>query len=75
MMAGSGMRIERRLTTPRWLVVAVPVGSLAAAFIARAVVLLVAGNDPLATYARLFDRGFLAPGALSNTLITATRFF
>jgi ABC-type uncharacterized transport system permease subunit len=42
------MRIERRLTTPRWLVVAVPVGSLAAAFIAAAVVLLVAGNDPLA---------------------------
>jgi simple sugar transport system permease protein len=66
------MRIERRLTTPRWLVVAVPLGSLAAAFAAAAVVLLVAGIDPLATYARLFDRGFLAPGALSNTLITTT---
>jgi simple sugar transport system permease protein len=66
------MRIERRLTTPRWLVVAVPLGSLAAAFSAAAVVLLVAGNDPLATYARLFDRGFFAPGALGNTLVTTT---
>lgn len=66
------MRFERRLTTPRWLVVAVPLGSLAAAFVAAAAVLLVAGIDPLATYARLFDRGFLAPGALSNTLVTST---
>jgi simple sugar transport system permease protein len=66
------MRIERRLTTPGWLVVAVPVGSLAAAFVAGAAVLLVAGNDPFATYARLFERGFFAPGALSNTLVTAT---
>lgn len=66
------MRFERRLTTPRWLGIAVPVGSLAAAFAAAAIVLLVAGIDPFATYARLFDRGFLAPGALTNTLITAT---
>ncbi|TAN31666.1 ABC transporter permease [bacterium] len=66
------MRIERRLTAPRWLVVAVPVASLVAAFAAAAVVLLVAGKDPVATYARLFDRGFIAPGALTNTLVTAT---
>ena len=66
------MRIERRLTTPRWLVVAVPLGSLAAAFAAAALVLVVAGQDPFATYARLFDRGFFAPGALGNTLITTT---
>ncbi len=66
------MRIERRLTTPRWLVVAVPVASLVAAFAAAAIVLLIAGQDPGATYARLFDRAFVAPGAISSTLVTAT---
>ncbi len=66
------MRIERRLTTPRWLALAVPVASLVAAFAAVGVVLVVAGKDPIATYARLFDRGFIAPGALTSTLVTAT---
>jgi simple sugar transport system permease protein len=66
------VRIQRRLTTPRRLLVAVPAGSLLAAFIATAAVLLVAGNDPIYVYARLFDRAFIAPGALTNTLITAT---
>ena len=66
------MRIQRRLTTPRWLVVAVPAASLVAAFAAAAVVLLAARKDPIAIYTRLFDRGFFAPGALSSTLVTAT---
>src|SRR5438445_9645848 len=66
------MRFERRLTTPRWLVFVVPIGSLIAAFAAAAIVLLLAGKDPLATYERLFDRGYFAPGALTNTLITTT---
>ena len=66
------MRIQRRQTTPRWLLVAVPVLSLVAAFVAAAVVLLVAGKDPIATYQRIFDRAFFAPGALTSTLVTAT---
>ena len=60
------MRFERRLTTPRWLVFVVPIGSLIAAFAAAAIVLLLAGKDPLATYERLFDRGYFAPGALAR---------
>jgi ABC-type uncharacterized transport system permease subunit len=66
------VRIQRRLETPRWLVVAVPVASFVAAIAATAIVLLAAGKDPIATYARLFDRAFIAPGSLSNTMITAT---
>jgi general nucleoside transport system permease protein len=66
------VRIQRRLTTPRWLVVAVPAASLVAAFAAAAIVLVVAGRDPIATYSRLLDRAFFAPGALSSTLVTAT---
>jgi ABC-type uncharacterized transport system permease subunit len=43
-----------------------------AAFAAAAVVLLVAGKDPVATYERIFDRAFFAPGALTSTFVTAT---
>ena len=66
------IRIQRRQTAPRWLLVGVPVLSLIAAFAAAAVVLLVAGKDPIATYERIFDRAFFAPGALTSTLVTAT---
>jgi ABC-type uncharacterized transport system permease subunit len=66
------VRIQRRLATPRWLVIAVPAASLVAAIAATAIVLLAAGKDPIAIYARLFDRAFIAPGSLSNTMITAT---
>jgi simple sugar transport system permease protein len=45
---------------------------LLAAFVATAVVLLIAGKDPLAIYSRLFDRAFITSGALTNTLVTAT---
>src|SRR4029077_3343825 len=69
---GLSLRIQRRQTAPRWLVVAVPVVSLVAAFAAAAVVLLVAGKDPIATYERIFDRAFFAPGTLTSTLVTAT---
>jgi ABC-type uncharacterized transport system permease subunit len=66
------VRIERRLTTPRWLALAVPVASLVAAFAASSVVLLAAGKDPIAIYLRLFDRAFFASGALTSTFVTAT---
>ena len=39
------MRVERRLETPRWLLVAVPIGSLLVAFAAMAVVLVATGHD------------------------------
>ncbi len=66
------IRIEKRLTERRWLAVAVPLGSLLVAFAAIAVVLLATGHPPLATFRRLVDAAFLADGALSNTLISAT---
>jgi ABC-type uncharacterized transport system permease subunit len=66
------LRIQRRQKAPRWLLVAVPAVSLLAAFAAAAVVLLIAGKDPLATYQRIFDKAFFAPGALTNTLVSAT---
>jgi ABC-type uncharacterized transport system permease subunit len=66
------IRIERRLTQPHWLKVAVPVGSLVVAFVLIAIVLLATGHDPISTYEDLFEAAFTAPGALSQTLIGAT---
>lgn len=66
------IRIERRLTEARWLLVAVPVGSVIGAFVLSGIILLLTGHDPMATDQRLIDRGFLAEGALGATLSTAT---
>ena len=66
------MRIERRLRQPRWLIVAVPAGSLVFAFLLAGIVLLSTGHDPLTTYRELFDAAFLQAGALGQTLTQAT---
>ncbi len=66
------LRIERRLTQPRWLSVAVPLGSLVVAFVLIAVVLLATGHNPVTTYRDMFEAAFTAPGALTQTLIGAT---
>jgi simple sugar transport system permease protein len=66
------MRFERRLDQPRWLAVAVPVGSIAVGFALMAVVLVLTGHAPGPTYRRLFDSAFFADGALSATLVSCT---
>jgi general nucleoside transport system permease protein len=66
------MRIERRLRQPWWLAVAVPVVSIAVAFVLTGLVLLATGHTPLHSFRRLFDAAFLADGALSETVVSAT---
>ena len=66
------MRIERRLEQPRWLSFAVPVGSIAFSFGVMAIILVLTGHDPGATYRRLIDSAFVADGALTSTLTFAT---
>jgi len=66
------MRFERRLDQPRWLAVAVPIGSIAVGFALMAVVLLITGHAPGPTYRRLFDSAFFGKGALSATLVSCT---
>src|SRR3989442_13596321 len=65
------IRIERRLTEARWLVVAVPLGSLIGAAVLSSIILFLTRHDPLATWARLLDRGVFSTGAMSATLVTA----
>jgi simple sugar transport system permease protein len=66
------LRIERRLTQPRWLFVAVPASSLVFAFAVAALVLLATGHDPLHAYRLLFDAAFVNKGALGQTFVSAT---
>src|SRR5215211_4335112 len=66
------IRVERRLRQPRWLILAVPLGSLLVAFVLAGVVLVITGHDPVETDRRLFDAAFLADGAMSATLVSAT---
>jgi general nucleoside transport system permease protein len=66
------VRIERRLEQPRWLLVAVPIGSLVFAFALMAVLLAATGHNPGSTYRRIFDSAFVANGALTSTLVFAT---
>lgn len=66
------IRIERRLSEARWLVAAVPAGSLIAAAILSGIILLLTGHEPIGTWGRLLNSGFFAPGAMSATLVTAT---
>jgi general nucleoside transport system permease protein len=66
------MRFERRLDQPRWLIAAVPIGSIAVGFALMAIVLLLTGHEPGPTYRRLFDSAFFADGALTATLVSCT---
>ena len=66
------VRIERRLDQPRWLLVAVPAGSLVFAFFLAGLILLATGHRPLPAYHQLFDAAFVNPGALGQTLVSAT---
>ena len=56
------LRLERRLSQPRWLTVAVPIGSLLAAFVIAGLVLLITGHNPLTTYRKLFNAAFVQQG-------------
>lgn len=66
------IRLERRASVPRWLTVAVPLGSFAAALVMGAVVLWTTGHDALDTYSRILERAVTSDGALSGTLVAAT---
>lgn len=66
------IRIERRLEQPRWLSVAIPIVSIGVAFLFAALVFAATGHPPLHHFRRLFDAAFLANGALTETVVSAT---
>lgn len=66
------IRVERRLTQPRWLLYAVPVGSVLASLLVMTLVLFATQHPPLHTFHRLFDSAFVGKQSLNATFISAT---
>jgi general nucleoside transport system permease protein len=66
------IRLERRLSQPWWLSLAVPIGSLVVAFAIMALVLAASGHAPGSTFRSMLEAGFTGNGALSATLMSAT---
>ncbi len=66
------MRLEPRLDRPKWLSIAVPVGSIAVALVLGAIVITLSGNSAMATYGRIIERSFGTIGAWSDTITAAT---
>jgi len=64
--------VEQRLRRPRWLTVAVPVGSIVFAFLVAAVVLVATRHNPISTYKQLFEAGFTQNQSLDQTVVVAT---
>ena len=65
------LRIERRTTTPRLALVMVPVVSITGALTVGALVLAVAGRNPLTVYAAMFAGAFGSEYGLAETLVKA----
>jgi simple sugar transport system permease protein len=66
------IRIERRLAQPKWLSLAVPIGSVIVAFGVMTVVLLITHHSPGHTFRRIFDTGFVGSQSLNATFVSAT---
>lgn len=66
------IRLERRIETPRWLNVVVPVLSVIGALLVGAGLLALSGQDGFDVYSRIIDRAFTSDGALTATLTAAT---
>jgi ABC-type uncharacterized transport system permease subunit len=66
------IRIERRLAQPRWLSLAVPIGSVVVAFGVMTLVLLLTHHSPGQTFRRIFDTGFSGSQSLNGTFVSAT---
>ncbi len=66
------IKVERRLAQPRWLSFAVPLGSVAVAFLVMVVVLVITGHSTGHTYKRLFVAAFDGKAAWNDTITLAT---
>jgi general nucleoside transport system permease protein len=66
------LRIESRLEPRRWLIVAVPIGSLVVAALVTGILLAATGHGPIATFREIFDAAFGSARALEDTVIAAT---
>ena len=66
------LKIEKRMEPSRTANILVPIISILLALVAGAVLLFLAGVDPLATYAAMLDGALGSSYAISETLVRAT---
>ena len=66
------IRMERRLTTPKWLPVATSIGALVVAFFIGGIVIWAAGGQPVSAYGHIVEAAFGSLGVFNDTLVKAT---
>ena len=66
------LRLEPRLDAPRWLSPALTAGALAVALTISAVILAIAGADPVRVYVHIISSSLGSAGAISDTLVKST---
>jgi len=66
------LRVERRLDTPKWLKLAVPLVSILLAAIIVGILLAATGHNPFSTYHQMYSASVTADGALTATFVYAT---
>ena len=66
------VRVERRLTVPRWLPALTSILALIVAFIIGGIVIWFAGGEPIRSYGHIVDAAFGSMGVFNDTLVRAT---
>src|SRR5512135_2003974 len=66
------IRLEPRLSSPRWLPFATSVLALVVAFLIGGVIIAAAGGEPIAAYQHIFNAAFGNLGVFNDTLVKAT---
>ena len=66
------IKLEPRMTVPRWLPLATSIGSIVVSLILGGIVLAFVGGDPINAYFHIFNAAFGNAGVWSDTLTKAT---
>ena len=66
------IRLEPRMTIPRWLSPVTTIGAVVVALLISALILAFVGGDPVRAYLHILDAAFGDVGVLSDTLVAAT---
>jgi general nucleoside transport system permease protein len=66
------IRLEPRISAPRWLSTAATIGAVAVALALSGIIIAFVGGDPVRSYLHILNASFGSIGVLSDTLVTAT---
>jgi simple sugar transport system permease protein len=66
------IRLDRRLTVPRWLPLLTTLGAIALSLVISGLIILAAGGDPVESFIHIFESSFGSVGVVSDTLVKST---